>query len=101
MLAEVSIFPVGEGVSLSKWVGRCLRIIDGSGLRYQLNPMGTVIEGDYDEVMEVIRRCHMAVLEDTERVSTYIKIDDRKGTKEAMLKKVQSVEERAGRPLSR
>ena len=100
-MAEVSIFPVGEGVSLSKWVGRCLKIIDGSGLRYQLNPMGTVIEGDYDEVMEVIRRCHMAVLEDTERVSAYIKIDDRKGTKEAMLKKVQSVEERAGRPLSR
>lgn len=100
-MAEVSIFQVGEGVSLSKWVGRCLRIIDGTGLRYQLNPMGTVIEGDYDEVMEVIRRCHMAVLEDTERVSTYIKIDDRKGTKEAMLKKVQSVEERAGRPLSR
>jgi len=100
-LAEVSMFPVGEGVSLSKWVGRCLKIIDGSGLRYQLNPMGTVIEGDYDEVMEVIRKCHMAVLEDTERVSTYIKIDDRKGTKKAMLKKVQSVEERAGRPLSR
>lgn len=100
-MVEVSIFPIGEGVSLSKWVGRCLRIIDGSGLRYQLNPMGTVIEGDYDEVMEVIRKCHMAVLEDTERVSTYIKIDDRKGTKEAMLKKVQSVEERAGRPLSR
>ncbi|MCK4948559.1 MAG: thiamine-binding protein, partial [Thermoplasmata archaeon] len=45
MLAEVSIFPIGEGVSLSKWVGRCLKIIDGSGLRYQLNPMGTVIEG--------------------------------------------------------
>ncbi|MCK4949846.1 MAG: thiamine-binding protein, partial [Thermoplasmata archaeon] len=63
--------------------------------------MGTVIEGDYDDVMEVIRKCHMAVLEDTERVSTYIKIDDRKGVKEAMLKKVQSVEERAGRPLSR
>lgn len=100
-MAEVSIFPIGEGVSLSKWVGRCLRIIDGSGLRYQLNPMGTVIEGDYDEVMEVIRKCHMAVLEDTERVSTYIKIDDRKGVKEAMFKKVQSVEERAGRPLSR
>lgn len=100
-MAEVSIFPIGEGVSLSKWVGRCLRIIDRSGLRYQLNPMGTVIEGDYDEVMEVIRKCHMAVLEDTERVSTYIKIDDRKGAKEAMLKKVQSVEERAGRPLSR
>ncbi len=100
-MAEVSIFPIGEGVSLSKWVGRCLKIIDGSGLRYQLNPMGTVIEGDYDDVMEVIRKCHMAVLEDTERVSTYIKIDDRKGVKEAMLKKVQSVEERAGRPLSR
>ncbi|MFQ6106281.1 MAG: MTH1187 family thiamine-binding protein [Thermoplasmata archaeon] len=99
MLAEVSIFPIGEGVSLSKWVARCLRIIDESGLEYQMNPMGTVIEGEYDEVMDVIRRCHMAVLEDTERVSTYIKIDDRRGTVNAISKKVKSVEEAVGKAL--
>ena len=100
-MAEVSIFPVGEGASLSTWVSRCLKIIDDSGLSYQLNPMGTVIEGDYDEVMAVIRECHMAVLEDTERVSTHIKIDDRKGAEDAMLKKIASVEKRVGRPLTK
>lgn len=100
-MAEVSIFPVGEGVSLSRWVGRCLKIIEESGLEYQLNPMGTVIEGDYDDVMEVIRKCHMAVLEDTERVSTHIRIDDRKGVEDAMLKKVRSVEDKVGRALKR
>ncbi|MFQ6128539.1 MAG: MTH1187 family thiamine-binding protein [Thermoplasmata archaeon] len=99
MLAEVSIFPVGEGVSLSKWVARCLEIIDESGLEYQLNSMGTVIEGEYDEVMEVIRKCHMAVLRDTERVSTHIKIDDRKGVKGGISGKVKSVENTLGKPL--
>lgn len=101
MLAEVSIFPIGEGVSLSKWVVRCLKIVDDCGLEYQLNPMGTVIEGEYDEVMEVIRKCHMAVLKDSERVSTYIKIDDRKGISGAMSKKVSSVEEGVGKSLKK
>jgi uncharacterized protein (TIGR00106 family) len=101
MLAEVSIFPIGECVSLSKWVGRCLKIIDASGLPYKLNPMGTVIEGDYDEVMDVIRKCHMAVLQDTDRVSTHIKIDDRKGLKDAILSKVDRVEQQAGKSLSK
>jgi uncharacterized protein (TIGR00106 family) len=99
MLAEVSMFPIGEGVSLGKWVGRSLKIIEESGLRYKLNPMGTVIEGEYDEVMGVIRECHMAVLEDTERVSTHIKIDDRKGARDAILRKVDSVEKHAGKSL--
>lgn len=98
-MAEVSIFPIGEGESLSKWVGRCLEIIDKSGLEYRINPMGTVIEGEYDEVMGVIRECHMAVREDSQRVSAYIKIDDRKGVEGAMLKKVESVEKTVGKPL--
>ena len=100
-MAEVSIFPIGEGESLSKWVGRCLKIIDESGLEYRINPMGTVIEGDYDEVMSVIRKCHMAVREDSQRISTYMKIDDRKGVESAMLKKVESVEETVGKPLKK
>jgi uncharacterized protein (TIGR00106 family) len=101
MLAEFSIFPIGKDVSLSKYVSRSLDLIDKSGLPYRINPMGTVVEGSWDEVMELIKKCHMAILEDTERVSTAIKIDDRKGVSNALDRKIKSVEEKVGRELNK
>ena len=99
MLAEFTIFPIGEGVSLSKYVAKSLNIIDKSGLPYRINPMGTVVEGEWDEVMDLIKKCHQAISADSERVSTSIKIDHRKGVKNALNRKVKSVEEKVGREL--
>jgi uncharacterized protein (TIGR00106 family) len=101
MLAEFSSYPIGKDVSLSKYVARSLDIIDKSGLPYRINPMGTVVEGSWDEVMEVIKKCHHAIREDTERVTTSIKIDDRKGTTKALDRKIKSVEEKIGKDLSK
>ncbi|UCE39518.1 MAG: MTH1187 family thiamine-binding protein [Thermoplasmata archaeon] len=101
MLAEFTIFPIGKDVSLSKYVARSLRLIDESGLSYRINPMGTVVEGSWDEVMELVKKCHMAILEDTERVSTTIKIDDRKGVVNALDRKIKSVEEKVGKELKK
>lgn len=99
MLAEFSITPIGTGTSVGKWVARCLDIVDRSGLPYRLGPMGTTVEGELDEVLELIKRCHRAVLEDAERVSTSIKIDDRKGVSDQLDAKVKDVERRLGRKL--
>ena len=101
MLAEFSIFPIGEGESLSKYVARSLKLIDESGLKYRINPMGTVVEGEWDEVMELIKSCHHAILEDTQRVTCSIKIDDRKGKTNALDMKIKSVEEKVGRRLNK
>ena len=101
MLAEFSIFPIGEGVSLSKYVARSMKLIDESGLKYRINPMGTVVEGEWDEVMELIKSCHHAILEDTQRVTCSIKIDDRKGKTNALDMKIKSVEEKVGRKLNK
>ncbi len=101
MLAEFTIFPIGEGVSLSKYVARSLKLIDESNLPYRINPMGTVVEGEWDEVIGLIKKCHMAILKDTQRVSTTIKIDDRKGVKNALDRKIKSVEDKIGRKLSK
>lgn len=101
MLAEFSIFPIGKDVSLSKYVSRSLDIIDKSGLPYRINPMGTVVEGEWDDVMELIKKCHHAILEDTQRVTCSIKIDDRKGISNALERKIKSVEEKVGRELSK
>ena len=99
MLAEFSITPIGKETSVSKAVARCLDIVDRSGLDYRLNPMGTVVEGSFDEVLAVIARCHKAVVRDAERVSTIIKIDDRKGARGQLEAKVRRVEQVLGRTL--
>ena len=57
LLIELSMSPMDQGPSVSKWVARALEIIDRSGLDYRLGPMGTCIEGEWDEVMAVVRRC--------------------------------------------
>ncbi len=98
-IAEFSISPTGKGVSVSEYVARCLDLVDRSGLAYRLNPMGTVVEGSFDEVMALIARCHKAVAADCDRVSTIIKIDDRKGARNQIEEKVAKVERIVGRKL--
>ena len=99
MLAEFSITPIGKGTSVAKYVARCLKIVDASGLDYRMNAMGTVVEGSFDEVLALIARCHKAVARDSERVSTIIKIDDRKGARGQLEAKVRRVERVLGRTL--
>ena len=99
MLAEFSITPIGKGTSVAKYVARCLKIVDASGLDYRMNAMGTVVEGSFDEVLALIARCHKAVARDSERVSTIIKIDDRKGRGRQIEEKIRRVERVLGRKL--
>ena len=99
MLAEFSITPIGKGTSVSRYVARCLDIVDRSGLDYRLNPMGTVVEGPFDDVLALIARCHRAVAKDCARVSTIVKIDDRKGASRQLEAKVAGVERRLGRKI--
>ncbi|ORJ63609.1 MTH1187 family thiamine-binding protein [Geothermobacter hydrogeniphilus] len=79
-IVEVSIAPLGTAnPSVSAYVAECLRILRDSGLKHQLNPMGTVIEGDLDEILAVIAKMHEAPFaKGVSRVSTLIKIDDRR-----------------------
>lgn len=99
MLAEFSVVPIGKGESVSQYVAECLKIVEASGLPYRINPMGTVVEGDYDAVMSVVRACHMRVMELCPRAITSVKMDDRKDVSGMIDKKVESVERRLGRQL--
>lgn len=101
MLFEFSIIPLGTGPALSEQIAPVLKMVDESGLPYKVNPMGTVVEGEWDEVMALIRRCERAVMEKSERVLTKIEIDDRKGVKNAIQGKVKSVEKRLGKELKK
>jgi uncharacterized protein (TIGR00106 family) len=100
VMVEFSVVPVGKGVSLSPVVARVLEIVVKSGVRYKANPMGTVIEGSWDEVMGVVKQCHDEVMKDAERAVTSIKIDDRKGTDARIGNKLASVEQKLGLKLN-
>ena len=69
VLAEFSMSPMDQGTSLSKYVARSLEIIADSGVPYRLGPMGTCLEGEWDEVMGVIARCHERMSVDCERIT--------------------------------
>ncbi len=99
VLLEFSMTPLGEGESVSQYVARSLDIIEASGLDYRLHAMGTVIEGEWDEVFDVVRRCHEAMNADCDRVTCSIKVDSRKGATGRLTSKVKSVEQKLGRTL--
>ncbi len=99
VLLEFSMYPLGRGESLSPYVARSLEIIDNSGLEYRCHSMGTVIEGEYDEVMEVVRKCFERMSEDCDRVECSIKFDFRRGRSGMLEGKVASVEDKLGRSV--
>lgn len=99
VLLEFSMSPLGKGESVGKYVSRSLDIIDRSGVDYRLNPMGTVLEGEWDEVFAVVRQCYDAMKKDCPRISCTVKVDYRKGKKGRLSGKVDSIETRLKRKL--
>ncbi len=101
MLAEFSISPLDKGISLSKYVARSLELIEKSGLPYKITPMATIVEGEVDEVFDLIKRCHKRMREDCARVSTHVRIDDRVGATGRLEGKVKAVEKHLGHELKK
>lgn len=101
MLLEFSMYPIGKGESVSRYVARSLDIIERSGLDYRLHAMGTVLEGEWDECMAVVKACYEAMRKDCRRVECVIKIDYRKGRRGRLTGKVASVEKHLGRKLKK
>ena len=97
MLVEFSVAPLGVGESISKEVAKVIDIIDRSGLKYRTHAMGTLIEGDWEQCMAVIKQCHDAVRTVSPRVYTRIAIDDRAGDLSNMDRKIESVRQKLGR----
>ena len=101
MLASFSVAPADAGESLSAQVARIIDIIDRSGLPYRMGPMETTVEGGYDEVMELVKKCHLEMRSVSRRVLTTIRIDDREGAEGRLEGKIESVEQRLGREVKR
>ncbi len=90
MIVDFTIFPTDVGESVSSYVAEVFKIIEASDLPYEHHAMGTNIEGDWDEVMAVIKACRDRMLEQANRISISIRIDERKGVTNGIEKKVAS-----------
>jgi uncharacterized protein (TIGR00106 family) len=101
VVLEFSIFPLDKGESVSAYVARCVAIVESSGLDHQTHAMGTLLEGEYDQVMDVVRQCFQALAADCHRIECMVKLDYRRGHQGRLKSKVDSVEQKIGHPILR
>lgn len=101
VLMEFSMTPLDKGESVSKYVSRSIDIVDKSGLEYRMNPMGTVVEGEWDEVLNVLTQCYQKMSLDCDRITISIKMDYRKNKTDRLESKIGSVEKALGRKVKK
>jgi uncharacterized protein (TIGR00106 family) len=95
VLADLTIVPIGVGISLSRYVAACEDILDRPGLTVSLHANGTNIEGEWDLVFEAIRECHEKIhAMGAPRIHTNIKLGTRSDREQSLADKVASVEAR-------
>lgn len=100
VLLEFAMFPADKGESVSPYVSRILKIIDASGLSYQLTPMGTIVEAEeLAQVLAIVAKAYRQLEPDCNRVYSSLKLDIRKGEGGRLKKKVKSVEQKVGKKL--
>ncbi len=94
LMADLCVVPIGVGVSVSKHVAACQRVLDEAGLDYAMHAYGTNIEGEWDDVMAAIKRCHEVVHEmGAPRISSTLRFGTRTDRDQSMAEKITSVEE--------
>lgn len=97
LIADISIIPLGVGLSLSPYVAVCERVLTEAGLQPRLHANGTDVEGDWDEVMTALKRCHQALhAMGVPRIATNLRLGTRVDREASMDAKIASVEEKLG-----
>jgi uncharacterized protein (TIGR00106 family) len=97
VIADLCVVPIGVGVSVSRYVAACEKVLREAGLTPRLHAYGTNIEGEWDAVFAAIRRCHEVVhAMGAPRISTTIRVGTRTDRPQTMEEKIRSVEEKLG-----
>ena len=93
VVADLCVIPLGVGVSVSKYVSLCQKVLKGAGLKIHLHAYGTNIEGEWDEVFAAIKKCHEEIhREGAPRVSTSIKVGTRTDKDQTIESKIGAVQ---------
>jgi uncharacterized protein (TIGR00106 family) len=99
VLVDVSVVPLGVGVSLSRYIAACERVLQEAGLKPQLHAYGTNVEGEWDQVFAAVKRCHEVLHEmGAPRVSTTMRVGTRTDRKQSLQDKVESVRKQLEQP---
>jgi uncharacterized protein (TIGR00106 family) len=97
VIVDFTVIPIGAGVSLSKYVAECQRVLAESGLSYQLHANGTDVEGEWEQVFGAIRKCHERLhAMGVPRISTSIRVGTRIDREYRMEDKLESVHKELG-----
>lgn len=95
VIVDLCVVPIGVGISVSKHVAACERVIREAGLSHQLHGYGTNIEGEWDDVFAAVKRCHEVVhAMGAPRITTSMRVGTRTDREQTILDKVRSVEEK-------
>ncbi len=95
VIIDLCVVPLGVGLSVSKYVAACETIVTAAGLKSMLHAYGTNIEGEWDEVFAVVKKCHEVIHEmGAPRISTTIKAGTRVDRTQTMQDKLDSVEDK-------
>jgi len=98
VIADLTVVPIGVGVSLSRYVVACEKVLEEAELKTQLHAYGTNIEGEWDQVFDAVKRCHEVLhAMGVPRVSTTIRVGTRTDRVQTMEDKVRSVETQMGK----
>lgn len=93
-MADLCLIPIGVGTSLAEYIAECQRVLAESGLTYEMHAYGTIIEGEFDDVTAVIKRCHERVHGlGAPRITSTIKIGTRTDRDQTMRDKIDAVNE--------
>jgi len=94
-IVDLCVVPIGVGVSVSKYVAACQRVLETAGLDYSLHAYGTNIEGDWDAVFAAVKACHETVHAlGAPRITTTLKVGTRIDRDQSMSDKIESVREK-------
>lgn len=92
VMIDICIVPLGVGVSVSDYVAACQKVLQAAGLKHEMHAYGTNVEGDWDDVMAAVKRCHEVVHEmGAPRITTSMRLGTRTDRAQSMKDKVQSV----------
>lgn len=95
VIMDLCVVPIGVGISVSKYVAACHEILQEAGLSHELHSYGTNIEGEWDAVMAVVKKCHEKIHGmGAPRITTTIKLGTRTDRDQTMADKVASVREK-------
>lgn len=99
MLMELTVIPLARGRSISADIAELIGLIDESGLSYRVTAFGTLIEGTWEQLMDVAKQCHTAIRKKTDRVLILIRLDDYADRTDLLATAVAHVEDHLGRSV--